>query len=322
MINNRQPFNNNGPSMGYHHQQHYGSQLDANPTSTVHKSMVHSRQFNGNQQQVQPAYSRLISPTISQGSMSPQSGATEFAQQRNQQEAGRVSWASTTPKEHHQLPQPVYSQQHYHHQTQPVLPEQHQQFMRQQQEQQQQQHRFEQGQHPVSSHIYGGEQAKSHESAAPMDQIVREPEVDYKELLARISPSSPRHPSNILLPDDRRDGFMRDKTLERMTIAHQTYRTTPIVLPKPKARHDLATGSYMHLNQDPTWDLLGRSSSHHDHQQQQDQHAIKIQQALKGCPNSADLINSLPRSAPSNSKNNNSNRPANMNNVSKSLITI
>lgn len=35
----------------------------------------------------------------------------------------------------------------------------------------------------------------------------------------------------------------------------QTYRTLPIVQPKPKARHDLATGNYMRLVSDPTWNL-------------------------------------------------------------------
>lgn len=64
-----------------------------------------------------------------------------------------------------------------------------------------------------------------------------------------------RSPSSSVLPDDKRKEFMWNRQLERASIAHQTYRTLPIVLPKPKARHDLATGTYMQYQQDPTWEL-------------------------------------------------------------------
>lgn len=68
--------------------------------------------------------------------------------------------------------------------------------------------------------------------------------------------------SNTVLPDSKRDEYMWDRQIERVSIAHQTYRTLPIVLPKPKAHHDLASGNYMRLMQDPTWDLIrSRSSS-------------------------------------------------------------
>lgn len=57
-------------------------------------------------------------------------------------------------------------------------------------------------------------------------------------------------------PDTNEEEWMRDKKIERISIAHQTYRTLPIVSPKPKTRHDLAFGSYMNYNLDPTWDLV------------------------------------------------------------------
>lgn len=63
------------------------------------------------------------------------------------------------------------------------------------------------------------------------------------------------------MPDTRETEFMRTRQLERATIAHQTYRTLPIVQPRPKARHDLSLGTtYMHLNQDPTYELAIESS--------------------------------------------------------------
>lgn len=68
--------------------------------------------------------------------------------------------------------------------------------------------------------------------------------------------------SNLVLPDNKSDEYMWNKQFERVSIAHQTYRTLPIVSPKPKARHDLPSGNYMRLNQDPSWDMIrSRSSS-------------------------------------------------------------
>lgn len=67
--------------------------------------------------------------------------------------------------------------------------------------------------------------------------------------------------SSTLRPETKEAEFMRMKQLEQATIAHQTYRTLPIVQPKPKARHDISLGTtYMHLNQDPTYDLAIESS--------------------------------------------------------------
>lgn len=61
---------------------------------------------------------------------------------------------------------------------------------------------------------------------------------------------------------------MWHKKLEQASIAHQTYRTLPIVSPKPKARHDLVTTvSYMNYNMDPTWNLcIGSRAPQHPNQ--------------------------------------------------------
>lgn len=87
--------------------------------------------------------------------------------------------------------------------------------------------------------------------------------------------------SNVVKPDSKRDEFMFTRQLERASIAHQTYRTLPIVQPKPKARHDLATGTYMSLTQDPTWELTHlRPSSANSSNNRGNNHERKIQQAL------------------------------------------
>lgn len=83
--------------------------------------------------------------------------------------------------------------------------------------------------------------------------------------------------SNLVIPDTKRDEYMWNKQLEQVSIAHQTYRTLPIVQPKPKARHDLPSGNYMHLNQDPSWNITrSRSSS-----QASRNHDRKIERAIK-----------------------------------------
>lgn len=85
--------------------------------------------------------------------------------------------------------------------------------------------------------------------------------------------------SNSVLPDTKRDDYMWNRQLERVSIAHQTYRTLPIVMPKPKARHDLASGTYMRYMQDPTWELTrSRSSSTASKDQER---RSQIQQAIK-----------------------------------------
>lgn len=67
----------------------------------------------------------------------------------------------------------------------------------------------------------------------------------------------PQTPSNIVVPNSKRDEYVWNQNLERATIAYQTYRTNPIVSPKPKASHDLPPCMlYSKLNYDPTYSLL------------------------------------------------------------------
>lgn len=66
--------------------------------------------------------------------------------------------------------------------------------------------------------------------------------------------------SNKVAPDTRREEYMWHKKLEQASIAHQTYRTLPIVSPKPKTRHDLVTTvTYMNYSMDPTWNIRSGS---------------------------------------------------------------
>lgn len=80
--------------------------------------------------------------------------------------------------------------------------------------------------------------------------------------LPHLSRLPQQHDSNLVVPDTKRDEYMWDRQLERVCVRTQTYRTLPIVQPRPKARHDLAAGNYMRLNQDPSWEVArSRSSS-------------------------------------------------------------
>lgn len=110
-----------------------------------------------------------------------------------------------------------------------------------------------------------------------------------------------RHQSSTILPDTKRDEYMWNRQLERVSIAHQTYRTLPIVLPKPKARHDLASGTYMQHNYDPTWHLVagGQQSRPSSASNKSRDYEKKIQQAISGSANPmimADTTSGAPQS--------------------------
>lgn len=295
MVNNRQQVEFSLPYQ--HHQQLHQD----NPTSTVHKSLAHSRQY-GSQSHASASYSRLISPTVSQqGSLSPQS-SVEFVQQRSQQHQHHDN--NNQNQQHNMINEMNNQGQYNQHQHAPSSgfggsP------------------RFASTttgshmQHQYKLPVLQQQSASSPKANATLDSArIETDNQDYRQLLARISPSSPRQQasgSNVLLPDDKRDGYMHDKQIEQLSIAHQTYRTTPIVLPKPKARHDLATGSYMHLNQDPTWDMLERVNQQQLQQSKLD-HSAKLNQSINIYPN--DVVRSLPTSSLHN-----------INSVSSQLIT-
>lgn len=254
------------------------------PTSTVYKSLAGSRQFGQHQMPaVARTYSRLISPTISQGSMSSISPATHYTSTASTNEyvqssctssqninnnQGRAWSQHATPTTSdgyqsgsgikYQLNEPVESVNRV--QTSVSSPS-------------------ECKRQPIEMVASTSHQsANSRSTSAQGDQQ----DHDYKHFLDRISPNNNNSPTtlsrNVLVPDDKRNEFMRDKQLEQMSIAYQTYRTLPIVSPKPKARHDLASGTYMHMNQDPSWDLLERSSKSRG---DLEQNVAKFQQAIR-----------------------------------------
>lgn len=96
--------------------------------------------------------------------------------------------------------------------------------------------------------------------------------------------------SNVVMPDTKRDEYMWNKHLERASIAYQTYRTLPIVSPKPKARHDLASGTYMRFGHDPSWELAHARPSSADKN-----FARKIQQAICGGGGGGDGVSQVSR---------------------------
>lgn len=96
-------------------------------------------------------------------------------------------------------------------------------------------------------HNYNENQQQQHE------QTFRKPE------LFALPPHTPlpSTPGSVVAPDSKRGEFVWNQWLERATIAHQTYRTLPIVQPKAKVSHDVPAGIvYSKLNIDPTYDLL------------------------------------------------------------------
>lgn len=98
---------------------------------------------------------------------------------------------------------------------------------------------------------------------------------------ARACSPPGRPASGGTLPDSKRDQFLWHRQLERASIAHQSYRTLPIVMPKPKALHDLNVDNYMRFGQDPTFEVAqwraqaGRLQRDHER---------KIQAALSQAP--------------------------------------
>lgn len=202
------------------------------PTSTVHKSMLRcrspqpsvSRSADGDNNL---AYNRLITPTLQCTSNASESVCCESSCSSQVARDGSHQDALDNQSRHREQGQLV-DQQH-----------------------------SESGK-LTSSSEFGSAASKS--LAADSSSNVRVS--SDSSALANISPSSlissphlHAGKSSAVLPDSKRDEYLWDRHIERASIAHQTYRTLPIIMPKPKALHDLASGTYMRYSQDPTWEL-------------------------------------------------------------------
>lgn len=238
------------------------------PTSTVHKSMLNSRS-----RQLQPnccnvpdqhhhhhvAYSRLISPTMHGESMSP-SQSSDFATN----EASSASISELHQQRGRSIPDFPSAQQAASNEVQAAAAN----LSRLSQD--------VAGQTRSSAKRDGRQQTVVSSGAA-----VSSPSAASSSLV----PTSLKPPKqsmglggSLVCPDTKRDEYMWNRQLERVSIAHQTYRTLPIVSPKPKARHDLVTGcTYMNYGQDLSYELALQSRPSSGASRE---HERKIQQAI------------------------------------------
>lgn len=274
-------FQQGGGEHLQHYQQQASPQILVNdqpvmcryPTSTVHKSMLNSRarQLQSNccnapdqHHQHHVAYSRLISPAVHSESLSP---GSDFASAEAR--SASVSEHQQQHQQRQKVEKPI-----------PDFPSA-------------QQAGSIEAQPPANLSRLSQDVAGQTRGAAKRDQ---------RQQTAVSSSSSPSAATSLLLPtslkpkqsiglglgggggssvvcpDTKRDEYMWNRQLERVSIAHQTYRTLPIVSPKPKARHDLVTGcTYMNYGQDLSYELALQSrpssSSSREHER-------KIQQAI------------------------------------------
>lgn len=242
------------------------------PTSTVHKSMLNSRPrqmqtncSNNFDEQHQIAYSRLISPTLplsgpSNGSISPDVSLN----------ASAIGGRTSNPVPEHQQPQP---------QQQSKLQDKVEPHFRLAQQANAEQ--------TIGIGLRGdgnlaNQGTTSEVGSAKREQVKRD--AVHSSSISSLLPTSfkqklPAGLGTTVCPDSKQDEYMWNRQLERVSIAHQTYRTLPIVSPRPKARHDLATGTYMNYGQDLSYELALQSrpssSSSREHER-------KIQQAIEG----------------------------------------
>ncbi|CAG2166235.1 unnamed protein product [Oppiella nova] len=59
--------------------------------------------------------------------------------------------------------------------------------------------------------------------------------------------------SSIRKPESNTQEYLKEKAREQWAINKQTYRTLPLIEPKPKVRRDWPTGSYMRHMEGPSW---------------------------------------------------------------------
>ncbi|KAH7637970.1 hypothetical protein DERF_012314 [Dermatophagoides farinae] len=68
-----------------------------------------------------------------------------------------------------------------------------------------------------------------------------------------VIPSVAQMDSGIRMPDNNIEQFLNEKAREQWAITKQTYRSIPIIEPKPKVRRDWPTGSYLKYMEGPGW---------------------------------------------------------------------
>lgn len=96
---------------------------------------------------------------------------------------------------------------------------------------------------------------------AMMPQPVQQPRKDYCYSPLPTTPILDNQPGPggffSPTPRNRADVEVREcrqeRSREKAAIVHQGYRTTPLIAPQPKSRHDVPMGSYLRHVHDPNW---------------------------------------------------------------------
>lgn len=68
-----------------------------------------------------------------------------------------------------------------------------------------------------------------------------------------VIPSIAQMDSGVRLPDNNVSQYLNEKAREQWAITKQTYRSIPIIEPKPKVRRDWPMGSYLKYMEGPGW---------------------------------------------------------------------
>ncbi|KAF7488693.1 hypothetical protein SSS_06294 [Sarcoptes scabiei] len=68
-----------------------------------------------------------------------------------------------------------------------------------------------------------------------------------------VIPAVAQMDSGVRLPDNNVSQFLNEKAREQWAITKQTYRSIPIIEPKPKVRRDWPMGSYLKYMEGPGW---------------------------------------------------------------------
>lgn len=68
-----------------------------------------------------------------------------------------------------------------------------------------------------------------------------------------VIPTISTYDTSIRKPESNTEEYLREKAREQWAISKQTYRTLPLIEPRPKVHRDWPIGCYMRLMEGPSW---------------------------------------------------------------------
>jgi hypothetical protein len=102
---------------------------------------------------------------------------------------------------------------------------------------------------PSISPVYSSEPPSSHTPYRPVPM--------NRGVIPHISPG---YESSIRKPENNTEEYLKEKAREQWAITAQTYRTLPLIEPRPKVRRDWPTGSYLRYMDGPSWHDLPKTA--------------------------------------------------------------